>query len=244
MTATVRLAVIEWRLLRREPLVLLFGFAFPVALLVVMGLASNGPDSDLGGLSLIQTYVPILVAFNLTMLGISVLPTAMATYRERGVLKRLGTTPVPPWRLLAAQLGVNSVVAVVAVVIVLAVAALAFGVSLPGQALGFALAFVLTAAALFAIGLCIASVAPTARTANVIGTLTWFPLMFFAGLWIPRATMSDTLRSISDWTPVGAAVGALQDAMAGTFPDAKHLLVLLAYAIAASLLATRLFRWE
>ena len=79
MTATARLAATEWRLLRREPLVLVFGFAFPLALLVVMGLASSGPDSDLGGISLIATYVPILVAFNLSMLGISVLPTAMAT---------------------------------------------------------------------------------------------------------------------------------------------------------------------
>ena len=244
MTATARLALTEWRLLRREPLVLAFGFAFPLALLVVMGLASDGPDKDLGGLSLIQTYVPILVAFNLSMLGISVLPTAMATYRERGVLRRLGTTPVAPWRLLAAQLGVNGVVAVGAVVIVLVVAALAFGVSLPGQGLGFALAFALTGAALSAFGLCIAAVAPTARTANVIGTLTWFPLMFFAGLWIPRAAMGDTLRAISDWTPVGAAVAALQDAMAGTFPEPRQLLVLVGYAVAGGLLATRLFRWE
>ena len=244
MTATARLAAIEWRLLRREPLVLVFGFAFPLALLVVMGLASSGPDSDLGGISLIATYVPILIAFNLSMLGISVLPTAMATYRERGVLKRLRTTPVQPWRLLAAQIGVNTVVAVGAVIIVLVVADLAFDVSLPGQGLGFALAFLLTGAAVFAFGLCIASVAPTARTANVIGTLTWFPLMFFAGLWIPRAAMGDTLRAVSDWTPVGAAVAALQDAMAGSFPEAKHLLVLLAYAVAGSLLATRLFRWE
>ena len=68
--------------------------------------------------------------------------------------------------------------------------------------------------------------------------------MFFAGLWIPRAAMGDTLRAVSDWTPVGAAVAALQDAMAGSFPEAKHLLVLLAYAVAGSLLATRLFRWE
>jgi ABC-2 type transport system permease protein len=78
----------------------------------------------------------------------------------------------------------------------------------------------------------------------VIGTLTWFPLMFFAGLWIPRAAMGDTLRAISDWTPVGAAVAALQDAMAGTFPEPRQLLVLVGYAVAGGLLATRLFRWE
>lgn len=244
MTATARLAVVEWRLVRREPLVLAFGLAFPLLLLVVMGLASDGADPTLGGVSLIATYVPILIVFNLAMFGISVLPTSLVTNRERGVLRRLATTPLAPWRVLAAQVAVNGAIAVCAVIVVLIVANLAFDVALPGAALGFALTFVLIAAALFAIGLVIASVAPTSRTASVIGTLTWFPLMFFAGLWIPRAAMGDTLRSVSDATPLGAGVGALQQAMAGTFPDVVHLAVLLAYAAVAAVLATRLFRWE
>ena len=79
-----------------------------------------------------------------------------------------------------------------------------------------------------------------------VGTIVWLSseLMFFAGLWIPREAMGDTLRAVSDATPLGAGVGALQDAMAGTFPAAGHLLVLAAYAVAGGLLATRLFRWE
>jgi ABC-2 type transport system permease protein len=244
MTATVRLAALEWRLLRREPLVLFFGVAFPVVLLVVFGLATDGPDRDLGGLRLVAAYVPILAAFNLAILGTSGLPTALAMYRERGVLRRLATTPLAPWRLLASQLAVHAALAVASVVLVLVLARAAFDVALPASAIGFAVAYVLTAAALFAVGLVIAAVAPTARAANVIGTLAFFPLMFFAGLWVPREAMSETLRSLSDVTPLGAGVGALQDAMAGTFPDAGHLLVLAAYAAAAVVLATTLFRWE
>ena len=64
----------ERRLLRREPLVLAFGAAFRLLLLVVMGLASSGADRDLGGLSLIETYVPVL-DLHLAMLRISVLPS-------------------------------------------------------------------------------------------------------------------------------------------------------------------------
>jgi ABC-2 type transport system permease protein len=244
MTATLRLAAVEWRLLRREPLVLAFGLAFPIVLLVVMGLATDGADTNLGGLTLIEAYVPILVAFNLAMLGISAMPSALASYRERGVLRRMATTPVPPWRMLASQLAVHCTIGTCAVIGVLLVSRLAFDVPLPGSALGFALAFVLTAAPMLAIGLVIASVAPTSRTASAIGTFTWFPLMFFAGLWIPRAAMGDTLRSISDLTPLGAGVGALQDAMAGTFPDVGHLAVMAAWAVAAAVVATRLFRWE
>jgi len=244
MSATARLALTEWRLLRREPIVLFFGLAFPMLLLVVMGIASDGADRDLGGLRLVEAYVPILIAFNLAMFGISVLPSALVGHRERGVLRRLATTPVGPRRLLTAQLSVTSAIAVAAVIAVLVVARAAFGVGPPADAAGFVLAFALTAAAMLAIGLVIASLVPTSRTASAVGTLTWFPLMFFAGLWIPREAMSDALLAVSDVTPLGAGVGALQDAMGGAFPDPLRLAVLAAYAAVAAVAATRLFRWE
>src|SRR3954462_1300773 len=84
----------ETKRLLREPLLLFWGVLFPLVLLTVMGLAGDTPDPDLGGLTLVQTYVPVLIAFTFTILGVSALPTALATYRERGVLKRLATTPV------------------------------------------------------------------------------------------------------------------------------------------------------
>ena len=68
-------------------------------------------------------------------------------------------------------------------------------------------------AGLFPIGLVIAAVARTANGANVIGRLVFFPLMFFAGLWLPRALMPGVLLDISNYTPLGAAVQAMQDSM-------------------------------
>jgi ABC-2 type transport system permease protein len=56
--------------------------------------------------------------------------------------------------------------------------------------------------------------------------------------------MGATLRDIGDYTPLGAAVQALQDATAGTWPSAGQLLVMAAYAVICSLLAPRLFRWQ
>ena len=79
-------------------------------------------------------------------------------------------------------------------VLILALARIAFGVPLPRQALAFLLAVILAAAALLGIGLLIAALAPRARIAGAIGTMLFFPLMFFAGLWAPRATMGETLR--------------------------------------------------
>jgi ABC-2 type transport system permease protein len=195
-------------------------------------------------MTLVQTYVPVLVAFTFTILGVSALPTALANYRERGVLRRLATTPARPVWLLGAQLATNSAIAALTAALILALARIAFGVPLPHLPLAFALAVVLAAAALLSIGLLIAAVAPRARVAGAVGTMLFFPLMFFAGLWAPRATMGDTLRGIGDYTPLGAAVQALQDATAGAWPDARRLLVMLAYAGLSALAAIRLFRWQ
>ncbi len=72
----------------------------------------------------------------------------------------------------------------------------------------------------------------------------FFPLMFFAGLWLPRALMPSVLQDISNFTPLGAAVQAIQDAMVQGFPPLAPLLVLVGYGAVFGFLARRFFRWE
>ena len=86
--------------------------------------------------------------------------------------------------------------------------------------------------------------APTGRAANAIGAILFFPMMFFAGLWLPIAQMPAVLRHISHATPLGAAVQALQDSAQGHWPHTLQLLTLAAYAVVFGLAAIRLFRWE
>ena len=239
-----RVAQVEAKLLLREPLPLFWGLAFPMVLLAVMGIFSGGPDPKLGGLRLVAVYEPILIAFITATFALQGLPSAIASYRERGILRRLNTTPVGARTVLAAQLAVNLSVALAATAGILAVGRLAFGVALPRQPIGFAVAMLLATGALLAMGLLIAALAPNGRVAGAIGTIAFFPMMFFAGLWTPQATMPAVLRHISGYTPLGAAVQATQNSMAGHWPDPKGLAVLAAYIIAFSVAAARSFRWD
>ena len=234
----------EAKLLVREVLPLLWGAGFPMVLLAVMGAFSHGPDRALGGVSLVAAYVPILIAFTLATFALQGLPAVLAGYRDRGILRRLNATPVGAGRLLAAQLTVNLAVALVATAGILVVGYAGFGVALPRQPVGFLLALILTAAAMLGLGLLIASLARNPRVAGAAGTMLFLPLMFFAGLWVPQATMSAGLRRVGDDTPLGAAVAALGRAMVGQWPAASGLAVLAAYALAFGALAWRLFRWE
>jgi ABC-2 type transport system permease protein len=239
-----KLASTEAKLLLREPITLFWSAAFPVILMIVMGLASATPQADLGGLRLIDTYQPILIAFAVAAFAVQGMPSALATYRERKILRRLATTPIGPARVLAAQLAVNLALILTATGGIITVGRLAFHVALPGNGLAFLLALMLTAAAMLALGLLVGALAPSGRAAGAIGAVLFFPMMFFAGLWIPRATMPYVLQQISDFTPLGAAVQALQDSTIGHWPGASALAMLATYAITSAAAAARFFRWQ
>jgi ABC-2 type transport system permease protein len=236
----------EARLAWRRPIGLIGGVGVPVLLLVIFGElpAFQKASASLGGLTAFDVYLPILVVFGLAMLALLGLPIPLASYRELGVLRRLSTTPVPPSWLLAAQGLVQLCAAVTGLAVIIVAGVAAFGAPAPKSPGGLVLSVVLSIAGLFPLGLVIAAIARTANAANVIGRIAFFPLIFFAGLWLPRAVMPGVLLDISNYTPLGAAVQAIQDSMLQGFPPAAPLLVLAAYAVAFGFLARRFFRWE
>jgi ABC-2 type transport system permease protein len=245
-SALGRLTATELKLFIRERVGPVWGVGFPLLLLIIFGSipAFKKPEEDFGGATTLAIYVPVLIAFTIAMLALSALPMVLAGYREKGILRRLRTTPMGPVRLLTAQLAVNLAVTAVTVIVILVVARVAYGVALPEQLAGFVIAVVLAAAALLAVGLFVAATAGSGRAAQAIGTILFFPMMFFAGLWVPIAQMPRPLRYISHGTPLGAAVQALQKAAEGHWPQAQQLLVMVAYAVVFGLAAARLFRWE
>ncbi len=241
-----RLALTELRLFARDRVRLVFGMGLPVVLLVIFGNIPFYTQTRryLGGYSLFDAYVPILIAYSLAIISLTALPMVLADYRDKGVLRRLQTTPVGAARLVTAQLLAYLAVVAVGVVLILAVARIGYSVILPRQLAGFVMAALLAAGALIGIGLFIAAVSPSAQAAQAIGTVLWFPLMFFAGLFFPIPVMPPFLRHLSHATPLGAAVQALQDAWLGHWPHPLQLVAMAAYLVVFGLAAVKLFRWK
>ncbi|GAA4914024.1 ABC transporter permease [Nesterenkonia rhizosphaerae] len=246
MKPLIRLTLTETKLFLREPMAWMFILGFPPVLMIIFGLIPpfREPQEEFGGARIIDLYAPIMVAIAITVFALSSFPQYFVTYREKGVLRRLRVTPVKPSTMLSAQLLMSLVFALVVSLVILGIARFAFEVALPQNVPGYATAFLLCSTAMFAVGLLVASLMPTGTATGAIGTILLFPMMFFAGLWIPRDAMNDVLRTVSDFTPLGAGVQSLQDATAGDWPQLLHLLVMLAWTVAAGALAVRYFRWE
>jgi ABC-2 type transport system permease protein len=234
MTALAKLTSVELKLLVREPGAM-FALLIPLFILVVFGSSIEPGDTVL---------VPMSLAIAVGLVGLYLMPTTLATYRERGILRRLSTTPVRPGSMLVVQLILQLVLVVAACGLLLTVAGTVLGARLPDAVLPVVVTFLLGTAALFAVGLLIAALAPNGRAANGIGVLLYFPMAFLAGLMQPVDQMPAILASIGRYTPLGAFRQALQDAWAGGSPSLLLWGVLAAYAVIISVAAARLFRWE
>ncbi|WP_207782527.1 ABC transporter permease [Phytoactinopolyspora limicola] len=243
-----KVTAVESKLLLRDPATIFFGLIFPTLLLV--GLGSLMPDfreadPDLGGLRPVDVYAPVALTLAIVTVAIAILPAYLAAYRAEGVLRRLATTPAPPSVLLNAQLIVNMVILVIGSAVAIAAALLVLDVERPGNIGGSLVAFAAGTVACFSVGLLISALAKNGKAANAIGMSTYFPLLFFAGVWTPGDTMPSGVRAIADFTPTGAAVEALSEAwIHGGWPSALHLAVLVAWAVVVGFIAARTFRWE
>ncbi len=242
-----RIAVLraEARLFVREPGVMFWILGFPSVLLVILGSIPSFKKVDAGlGVRLIDLYVPVLVLVALIVTGLQAMPPLIAGYRERGVLRRMSTTPVRPSALLTAQMGLFGAAGLISALLCITIGRIAYDVRLPGQLAGYVLTLLLTVAAALAIGALVSARARTGRIATAFGMAAFFPSLFSAGLWLPVQSMPHALRQIVVLLPFGAASQALDQAAAGHWPAWSHLGVLAAWTVVVSVAAARWFRWE
>ncbi|WP_367129008.1 ABC transporter permease [Saccharothrix sp. HUAS TT1] len=234
----------EWKLFLREPSMVVFAVFFPTILLLVLGAipALRTPDPKFGDLRFIDGYVSTLVVIALAFLGLNKLPATVATYREKGVLRRFSTTPVHPARLLVAQVVVNLIAGVISVVLLMAVCRLVFDIDLPHHPFGFLVTCLLGMVSLSALGLLVAAWAPTARSAGGWAAVVFMLVMFFGGAYLPRFLLPEFLNRVGEYLPPG--VEALQQAWLGAAPDPLQLGILALIALAAGTVAAKSFRWE
>jgi ABC-2 type transport system permease protein len=247
MSATTALTKSQSKAFLREPLAVFFGLVFPSVLLMVIGLVYPGatdPEPVFDGRTLVDVYAVTSIVLGLTTVAIFLLPVALGGDRERGILRRLSTTPAHPRALVTAHLTVQLAVVTVATIAAVVVGMLLFGIAFPASIGWFIISFALGAISLLAVGLLIGAVVPTANSGQGLGMMLYFPLLFFAGVYIPLQVMPDGIQTISNWTPAGAAVQALTESWIGNTPATSSLLVMAAYGLVAAALAVHFFRWD
>ncbi|HLS49742.1 MAG TPA: ABC transporter permease [Actinomycetaceae bacterium] len=240
----------EAKLFLREPGTVFFALAFPSVLLLGMGYVIPGmrePVTDVPGLEgmvLIHLWGPAILSLAVGTVALTTLPAYVASYREHGVFRRMATTPMRPRSVLAAHVVVNGAALAAAIACALTLGFLVLDLPRPERPLLIGGTLVLATLAMFAIGLIVGGTAPKASTASGIGMLLYFPMLVFAGLWMPTAMMPDALATIASFIPLGAASEAMSAAWFGGGWPWRELAVLAGWSALGYPVAAKVFRWS
>jgi ABC-2 type transport system permease protein len=185
------------------------------------------------------------------MLALAVISTSMVSLgiatafeRQYRVLKRLGGTPLPRGGLLAAKGLSVLVIEVVQVVLLVAIAAGVYGWRpSPGGLVGIVV-LLLGTAAFAGIGLAMAGGMRAEATLAAANGL-YLVFLLLGDIVLPISHLPTPLALIARVLPAAAFSRTLRATMApGTPAPGIDALILVAWAVVAPLVASRVFRWE
>jgi ABC-2 type transport system permease protein len=242
-----QLTWLEIKIFVREPLGLFGTVAVPVLVFLGLGRFLRGvaaPASPEEGF--LRAGLPVLAALLMSISAVVSLVTIIAIYREGGILKRLRATPLHPATILTAHVLVKLLLTSVTLALLIAAGRRYYAPDTPAEIARFAAALLFSTACVLSIGFLIASVVPTARFAQPLAGVIFYPMIALSGLFFPIAVLPPWLQAAARVMPMTYAVSLLQGVWRGDALS-SHLWdigVIALFGAAFTALASRVFRWE
>jgi ABC-2 type transport system permease protein len=243
----LNLTWLEIKIFMREPLGFLGTVGMPVLLFVVLGRSLGGSvNSNARVREFVGEDLPVLAAVFMAIGAVLSLVTIIAIYRESGILKRLRATPLRPHTILTAHVLVKLVFTALTLILMAAAGRRFYPVALDPPWLSFATALLLSTVSIMSVGFLVASLVPTARFAQPIGAIIFYPMLGLSGLFVPLQSMPPAVQTIAHALPLTYAVSLLRGAWLDE-PWLAHIWDLAALAavfVVCTALSARVFRWE
>ena len=250
MTALARLAhQVNFDLLifRRNPAGTFFTVALPLIFLVIFTSIFGNETLD-NGAKVATLYVPGILTLAIVSATAVNLAMTMTSRRERGILKRVRSTPIPPWVFTTSQALAGFVISAIMTVIIIVIGRLAYGVKLQFETIPSLLISLLLGAMSFsAIGLALTAIIPSEDAAPAVTNAIMLPLYFVSGVFIPDTEVPDWVSTVGGIFPISHLNRALQESF-NPFADGAawpwdHWLVLAGWGIVCTAITLKFFRW-
>ncbi|NLT73881.1 MAG: ABC transporter permease [Chloroflexi bacterium] len=247
MKSLLKMTWVEAKLFLREPFGAFFTLVFPVGLLFLFGsIYGNEPSELLGGRGTIDISVPAYTAMIIATTSLMGLGITMAAYREQGVLRRLQTTPVSPLAILVAVTAVLFGMTLVGMALLVLAGRLVYQMRFEGQLLSVLAGLMLGSLSMLSLGFMLAGVMRTARSAQIVGMVLLYPMLFLSGAGFPRELLPATIQKVSAFLPLTYVVNLLRGLWVGESwgQHTTNVVVLSVLLVAGLAISALTFRWE
>lgn len=237
---------LEIKIFLREPLGVIGSVFVPIFIFFVIGRTLGEDLAGKNERGLVGVDLAVFAGLLISISAVLSLVTIIAIYREGGILKRLRATPLRPLTILSAHVIVKLLFTAVTVTAMTMVGKRYLPVDIPIPWVGFTVATLASTLSILSLGFVLASVAPTARFAQPIGTIVLYPMIGISGLFVPVTDMPGVLQAVARITPASYAVSLMRGAWHGDpwiqhWPDLAGLAVIFTVC---TVLSVRVFRWE
>jgi ABC-2 type transport system permease protein len=240
LSPVTRLIRSELVLMVRDPLTLTFVFAFPVlTMLIIGGSFGTAPDAAFENTNPSHWYVASYISVVIAATGLVTLPVHMASYRERGVLRRFAAAGFPRWSFALAQLVLGLTTILLSVALLLAVAAPVYGIPPVAHLWPAVLGFAFGAVGFVSVGVLLGSLLPSARSAQAVGMLLFFPSFLLGAGGPPPSVMGSALQRIADVLPLTLVTNSIRVPWLDLGTATGTLVTVIGLSVAACVVAAR-----
>ena len=248
MKSLLKMTWMEAKLFLREPVSAFFTLIFPLLMLFIFGsiYGNTPPPGSSSSQGAIGSLIPAFSAMVIGMVGLMPITITLATYRENGILRRLGATPVSPLVVMSAQVIVVFIMTILGVILLVLAGMLVYHVQFEGNVFSVLAGFTLGSLSFFGIGFILASTMPTARTAQIVALVLLYPMLILSGAGWPRELMPATVAKLSAFLPLTYVVNLLRGLWIGEAwgQHTTDVIILLVMLVAGVFISVKLFRWE
>jgi len=242
----LKLTWLEIKIFLREPLGVFGTIAIPVVAFVLLGRVLGRPDPDLPPAAgeLFFVILPVFGSLLIAVGAVQSLVTIISIYREGGILKRLRATPLRPQTILGAHVLVKLSLTAVTMIVMMAAGRRYLPAGSDGQLVSFILALLVTTLSVLSVGFIVASLVPTARFAQPVASLIFYPMLALA--MVPLGALPLPLRVVGLLTPLTYAASLLSGIIGGEgwLAHAGDVAALAIVFVVCTAISARVFRWE
>lgn len=238
---------IELKLSLRGMDMLLFAICMPIVVLAILGmLYGNKPAFEGADYTFLEQSFGALTTISICAGGVMGLPLVVSDYRDKGILKRFQVTPISPLLILSVQVVIYTLYALISLLLLYLCAAIFFDFHFQGSLLKFLVYYLLVALSMFSIGIMVGGVAPNTKTASIVASVLYFPMLVFSGATLPYEIMPAALQKVASLMPLTQGIKLLKNASLDLPADNIFIPVLTMSAVALVCIGISLkfFKWE
>lgn len=237
----------EMKLNIRNMNMVIFAVIMPLVILVILGfIYGTKPAAEGAEYTFLEQSFGALCTVSICAGGLMGLPLVVAEYRERKILKRFRVTPVSPLMLLFVEFSIYVVYCIVSMITLFLAAVLIWNVRINGSMAAFLGSWLLTMVSTLSIGMMVGGIAKNSKSAGVIASVLYFPMLIFSGATLPYEVMPTIMQKIVSVFPLTQGIELMKATILGLPAENGRfaVVVMLAVTVICTGIAVRFFKWE